>query len=106
VLWRDLDCALHPGQKPGSRLSTVTVQACSRHSTLTTFKPAAGDHVIDVFIASCCRTPSQDASPPAHHRVRRFRGRLHQESIRHMPDMQLSRNETRDLGAYIASLAQ
>jgi hypothetical protein len=69
VLWRDLDCAPHPGQKFGCRLSTVTVQACSRRSTLTTFKPAAGDHVIDVFIAPCCRMPSQGASRPASSRA-------------------------------------
>jgi hypothetical protein len=50
VLWRDLDCAPHPGQAVGYRLSTVTVQACSRRSTLTTFKPAAGNHAINVFI--------------------------------------------------------
>ena len=56
------DCAPHPGQKVGCRLSTVTVQACSRRSTLTTFKPAPGDHAIDVFIAPCCRVPSQGAS--------------------------------------------
>jgi hypothetical protein len=62
VLWRDLDCAPHPGQNVGCRLSTVTVQACSRRSTPTTFKPAPGDHVIDVFIAPCCRIPSQGAS--------------------------------------------
>ena len=65
MLWRDLDRAPHPGQKVGRRLSTVTVKACSRRSTLTTFMPAAGDHVIDVFIAPCCRIPSQGASPPA-----------------------------------------
>jgi hypothetical protein len=82
VLWRDLDCAPHPGQKVGCRLSTMTVQACSPCSTLTTFKPAAADHVIDVFIAPCCRIPSQGASSPAHHRERRTRRRLHQESIR------------------------
>ena len=79
MLWRDLDCAPHPGQEVGCRLSTVTVQACSRRSTLTTFKPAAGDHVIDVFIAPCCRIPSKGASRPAHHRERRTRRRLHQE---------------------------
>ena len=73
MLWRDLDCAPHPGQKVGCPLSTVTVQACSRRSTLTTFKPAAGDHVIDVFIAPSCRIPSQGASRPAHHRERRTR---------------------------------
>ena len=67
MLWRDLDCAPHSGQKVGCRLSTVTVKACSRRSTLTTFMPAAGDHAIDVFITSCCRIPSQGASPPAHH---------------------------------------
>jgi hypothetical protein len=50
VLWRDLDCAPHPGQEVGCRLSTVTVQACSLRSTLTTFSVGAGDHVIDVFI--------------------------------------------------------
>jgi hypothetical protein len=65
VLWRDLDRAPHPGQKVDCRLSTVTVKACSRRSTLTTFMPAAGDHVIDVFIAPCCRIPAQGASPPA-----------------------------------------
>ena len=75
-------CAPHPGQKVGCRLSTVTVQACSRRSTLRTFKPAAGDHVIDVFIALSCRIPSQGASRPAHPRERRTRRRLHQESIR------------------------
>ena len=64
MLWRDLDWAPHPGQKVGCRLSTVTVQACSRRSTLTTVKPAPGDHVIDVFIAPCCRIPSQGASQP------------------------------------------
>jgi hypothetical protein len=62
---RDLDCAPHSGQKVGSRLSTVTVKACSRRSTLTTFMPATGDHVIDIFITSCCRIPSQRASRPA-----------------------------------------
>ena len=65
MLWRDLDCAPHPGQKVGCRLSTVTVHARSRRSTPTTFKPAPGDHVIDVFIAPCCRIPSQGASRPA-----------------------------------------
>ena len=55
-----------------------TVQACSPRSTLTTFKPAAGDHVIDVFISPCCRIPWQHASP----RGRRTPRRLHQESIR------------------------
>jgi catechol 2,3-dioxygenase-like lactoylglutathione lyase family enzyme len=50
MLWRDLDGAPHLGQAVGSRLSTVTVQACSPRSTLTTFKPAAGDQVIHVFI--------------------------------------------------------
>jgi simple sugar transport system ATP-binding protein len=65
VLWRDLDCAPHPGHKVGCRLSTVTVHARSRRSTPTTFKPAPGDHVIDVFIAPCCRIPSQGASRPA-----------------------------------------
>jgi hypothetical protein len=65
VLWRDLDCAPHSGQKVGCRLSTVTVHARSRRSTPTTFKPAPGDHVIDVFIAPCCRIPSQGASRPA-----------------------------------------
>jgi hypothetical protein len=65
VLWRDLDCAPHPGQKVGCRLSTVTVHARSRRSTPTTFKPAPGDHVIDLFIAPCCRIPSQGASRPA-----------------------------------------
>jgi glycine/D-amino acid oxidase-like deaminating enzyme len=58
----------HPGQKVDCWLSTVTVQACSPGSTLTTFKPAAGDHVIDVFIAPCCRISSQGASQQAHHR--------------------------------------
>jgi transposase InsO family protein len=65
VLWRDLDCAPHPGQKVGCRLFTVTVHARSRRSTPTTFKPAPGDHVIDVFIAPCCRISSQGASRPA-----------------------------------------
>src|SRR6476646_8239746 len=65
MLWRDLDCAPHPGQKVGCRLSTVTVHARSRRSTPTTFKPAPGDHVIDVFIAPCCCIPSQGASRPA-----------------------------------------
>ena len=83
MLWRDLDCAPHSGQKVGCRLSTVIVKACSRRSTLTTFMPAAGDHVIDVFITSCCRIPSQGASPPAHHRRNAAPGvRSHQESIR------------------------
>ena len=91
MLWRDLDCAPHPGQKVGCRLSTVTVQACSRRSTLTTFKPAAGDHVIDVFIAPCCRIPSQGASRPAHHRERRTRRRLHQELIR--PHLSANRHQ-------------
>jgi hypothetical protein len=68
VLWRDLDCAPHPGQKVGFRLSTVTVHARSRRSTPTTFKPTPGNHVIDVFIARCCRIPSQGATRPAHHR--------------------------------------
>ena len=86
MLWRDLDCAPHPGQKVGCRLSTVTVHARSRRSTPTTFKPAAGDHVIDVFITPCCRIRSQGASRPAHHRERRTRRRLHQESIRPSQD--------------------
>ena len=63
MLWRDLDRAPHPGQKVGRRLSTVTVKACSRRSTLTTFVPAAGDHVIDVFIAPCCRIPVARRQP-------------------------------------------
>jgi hypothetical protein len=71
VLWRDSDRAPHPGQKVGCRLCTETVQACSPRSTLTTFKPAAGDHAINVFIAPRCRIPSQRASPPAHHQERR-----------------------------------
>jgi hypothetical protein len=58
-------CAPHSGQKVGCRLSTVTVHARSRRSTSTTFKPALGDHGIDVFIAPCCRIPSQGASRPA-----------------------------------------
>jgi hypothetical protein len=66
----------------GRRLSTVTIQACSPRSTLRTFKPPAGDHAIDVFIAPCCRIPSLGASQPAHHREHRKPRRLHQESIR------------------------
>ena len=77
MLWRDLDWAPHSGQKIGCRLSTVTVKACSRRSTPTMFKPAAGDHAIDVFIASCCRIPSQGASWPASSGGR-TRRRLHQ----------------------------
>ena len=43
----------------------IPIQIVALHrSTLTTVKPAAGDHVIDVFIAPCCRIPSQGASQP------------------------------------------
>ena len=62
MLWRDLDCAPHPGQAIGCPLPPDR-PACSPRSTLTTFKPAAGDHVIDVFISPCCRIPWQHASP-------------------------------------------
>jgi putative transposase len=79
VLWRDLDCTPHPGQKVGCQLSTVTVHARSRGSTPTPFKPAPGDHVIDVFIALAAayrrKTPAGQ-----HHRERRTRRR--HEAIR------------------------
>ena len=39
-----------PGQEVGSRLSTATVQPSSPRSTLTIFRAAAGDQVIDVFV--------------------------------------------------------
>ena len=49
-------------------LSKVIVQACPPRSTLTTFKPAAGDQVIDAFMTPCCRISSRGASGPADHR--------------------------------------
>jgi hypothetical protein len=63
VLWRELDSAPHLGQAGGSRLSTMTVHACPRGSTLTIFKPAAGDQVVDVFIVYCSRIQSQGTMP-------------------------------------------
>ena len=56
-----------PGQKVGCRLSTVTVHACSRRSTLTTFKPAAGDHAIDVFIPLAAAYRRKAPDRPGHH---------------------------------------
>jgi hypothetical protein len=55
VLWRELDSAPLLGQAGGSPPSTVTVQAWPPRSTLTTFKPAAGDQAVDAFIPPCCR---------------------------------------------------
>jgi hypothetical protein len=62
----DLGGVLDPGQKPGSQLCTVIVPASSLRSTLTTFRHAAGDHVIDFFIASRCRRCKR---PVGHHIV-------------------------------------
>jgi hypothetical protein len=59
LIWPMVDAtlaALNSGRfAQGFRLSTLTVHACPRGSTLTTFKPAAGDQAVDVFIPLCCR---------------------------------------------------
>ena len=68
-----------PGEKVDCRLSTVTVHARSRRSTPTTFKPAPGDHVIDVFIAPCYRIPSQGVADQ-HHREQSHPASLAPES--------------------------
>jgi len=75
----------------------MRARLASRRSTLPTFRPAAGDHAINVFITPA--PPSQRAGPPAHHHERRTRRRLRQESIRPLVYGILSLRSTRVMNA-------